>query len=253
MLRRSTQVNKRRTFISARRSSFLDLESTAAALAESEAKLFSSLESLRVLEAEHRELSAKYGSLLERFTKLKNDAVHTVWTYCPEKSSEFRFLPRLDESMGESSTTVGEYEIQKVIGKGQFSTVMAGVRRGGGAGSFSLTMRDAPSSSVIALALAQTPIARSSGGGGGGGGGVIPPCNTPLHSSVDAALGMDLAVPTDGTAALARRARIGALVSIKIIAKDQVTSLDAVKRVETELRALLELRGELLLLFCFEM
>ena len=224
---------KRRTFVSGRRNSFLDLESTVAALAESESKLTATLVALRALELEHSGLSAKYAVLLEQFTRMKADAVHTVWTYCPEKSSEFRFLPRLDESLGESSTNVGEYEILRVVGKGQFSTVMAGVRKGG-VPSFSIRASDVETS-LASLNLGAAGLATTFGAGGA----LVAPNNTPAHT------GADTAVPGESSPEqVVYRARIGAPVAIKIVPKDMLTSIDAVRRVERELRALLELRGE---------
>ena len=202
------------------------------------------MESLKKLEILHLELQQRYNVLLEQFSRMKNDAVHTVWTYCPDKSSEFRYLPLLDDRVVETATSLGDYELQRQIGKGQFSTVMAG-QLVKGAGSFCLreseVMRD---------------VVESVGGVGGIGGSnslsrvmglaaaddsfrPVSPSSSPSPvrpvSSADSTMG--------SPGRLGNKLRPGTIVAIKIIPKDKVTNINAVMRVEKELRALIELKG----------
>ena len=161
---------------------------------------------------------------------MKNDAVHTVWTYCPDKSSEFRYLPLLDDRVVETATSLGDYDLQRQIGKGQFSTVMAG-QLVKGAGSFCLreteVMRDVVES-VGMVGGINSPVFRADDS-------VRPVSPTQNHvSSADSTMAM----PTHF-----KKLRPGNFVAIKIIPKDKVTNINAVMRVEKELRALIELKG----------
>ena len=169
------------------------------------------------------DLKKRYNLLLEHFGRMKINAVEAVWQYCPEKSSEFQYLPRLDENAHETASSVGEYDLQRVIGKGQFSTVMAGVRK-----------------SVGSFILRENAILRELESVGG-----LPPSLGEGDFS-DSPRPISAARPNSpqrSQSAKGTRVRIGAAVAVKIISKDHVTNIGQVRNVESELRALVDLKG----------
>ena len=86
------------------------------------------MKNLQVIEASHATLKEKHDSLRQKFDKLCDSAIETGWNYCPEKSSDFMHIPRLDESLVEKDGCVGNYILQKRIGAGQFSVVYSGFK-----------------------------------------------------------------------------------------------------------------------------
>lgn len=206
--------SKRVTILSRRRSSFLDLETTAAALAESEFKLVRTMEALDVLEKAHEALQEKHDKLIGHVTAIKADAVNTVWVYCPSKCHDFEHLPRVNPLLVESPDRAGEYELKHVVGKGQFSTVLAGLWAFGHGGPDGFSF---------------------------GGGGTVAPPNTQSEANVE------LSAEEVKTAARLRpvtHPRKGVKVAIKVVAKGNVTSIEGAQRVVRELHALHLLKGE---------
>jgi len=204
---------KRVTILSRRRSSFLDLETTAAALAESEFKLVRTLEALDVLEKAHAALQEKHDNLIGHVTAIKADAVNTVWVYCPSKCRDFEHLPRVNPLLVESPERAGEYELKHVVGKGQFSTVRAGMWAFGNGGSDGFSF----------------------------GGGTVAPPNTQSEGNIE------LCAEEDEVAVRLRpvtHPRKGVKVAIKVVAKGNVTSIEGAQRVVRELHALHLLKGE---------
>jgi serine/threonine protein kinase len=99
------------------------MESHQRVLAETEAKLYSTMKNLHGLEASHASLREKHDSLSDKFNKLCDSAVDMGWNYCPEKSSDFSHIPCVNPEMLETDSAVGHYALQRLLGQGQFSMV----------------------------------------------------------------------------------------------------------------------------------
>lgn len=183
---------------------------------------------------------------------MRSDAVHVVWSYCPNKSSDFQFLPEFNQNICESDDCIGEYELMNVIGTGQFSTVKKGTKkRCNEISSVSLVKEDVDESSSCGsfltpnkfssvVSLASPPPLESSM--------LSNDYEKPIRMNSPSSLSPDSALLGSLSNSLENRKissspPVGTVVAIKIIPKEKLTSIDDVRRVERELNALTVLQG----------
>jgi len=88
-----------------------------------ELKLAETLEALKTLAIQHRDLQKDFRVLSEKYVITKECAMDAVWKYCPRHSDEFHSMPFCDKYLVESEAQIGDYEVLDVLGEGQFSIV----------------------------------------------------------------------------------------------------------------------------------
>ena len=207
--RRTSFCKAASSVVNIRKSSvFLDYESTTRALADSQNKLSKALTLISELEARHNSLVTNFEMLTNKYASVKAHAVDCAWHYCLEKSGDFKYMPLMDKDLLETDSRVGDYSMQDLLGKGQFSIVRSCGKMSASSLSHASTERGSNSNNNHS-SHHKNGIPGSSSGRGG-------------HAGVGVGVGVG----------------VSGRFAVKVIAKEKLTSIEMVLRIERELHAL---------------
>ena len=165
-----------------------------------------------------------------RYDELKSDNSSTIWDYIPTHDHYFSDICEVDSSVFETSNRIGDYSIGDVVGEGQFADVKSARYNPPSRSPFSRSPTFGPSPSA---SCAPSPSRVGTGGVGNGiieGGGSSVGQARSYGSSADAA--------PAGAAAGGGSGSFGKDLVVKIMRKDKVHTVKALKRIQNEIAVL---------------
>lgn len=117
-------AEERRRSSHSRSSSILLQAEQQQIIKEAEMKVLQVTNELKILESQHALLKDELKDLKAIHQSCLQTAIKTAWQFCPDNCKNlFEYLPQMNPSLIETGTRVGDYVIDRVLGKGQFSSV----------------------------------------------------------------------------------------------------------------------------------